>query len=76
MLSLYGSGFMAGTSTMVVLTPSHDMNVTLGLAGYVLVVGGRTRLLLVNNIAGAAVNVGLALFLIPRFGISAPPSRL
>ena len=76
LLSLYGSGFTAGATTMVVLTLSHVINATLGLSGYVLVVGGRTRLLLVNNIAGAAVNVGLALLFIPRFGIVGAASRL
>jgi O-antigen/teichoic acid export membrane protein len=69
LLSLYGAGFIAGATTMVVLTVSHVINATLGLSGYVLVVGGRTRLLLLNNVVGAVANVGLALFMIPRFGI-------
>lgn len=69
LLSLYGRTFRDGATAMAILAMGHVVNATLGLVGYVLVVGGRSRLLLVNNVVAAAANVGLALVLIPRFGL-------
>ena len=47
----------------------HLINATMGLMGYVLVVGGRSRLVLANNVVATIVNVALALLLIPRHGM-------
>jgi O-antigen/teichoic acid export membrane protein len=69
LLSLYGPAFTAGATAMVLLATSHLVNATVGLAGYILVVGGRSRLVFANNVAVTIVNVGLALLLIPRFGL-------
>ena len=69
LLSLYGSAFVTATTAMAVLAVSHLMNATFGLMGYILVVGGRSRLVFVNNVIGTVVNVGLAWLLIPRFAI-------
>lgn len=69
LLSLYGSAFVTATTAMAVLAMSHLMNATFGLMGYILVVGGRSRLVFVNNVIGTVVNVALAWMLIPRFAI-------
>jgi O-antigen/teichoic acid export membrane protein len=69
LLALYGPAFQAGAIAIVVLAVSHFVNATFGLAGYVLVVSGRSRLMLANNVAVAIVNVALGLILIPRFGL-------
>jgi len=45
------------------------INATFGLAGYVLVVSGRSGLLLANNVVVAIVNVALGVYLIPRTGL-------
>jgi O-antigen/teichoic acid export membrane protein len=69
LLSLYGPGFTAGATAMILLAASQLVNATLGLCGYVLVVGGWSRLMFVNNVLAALTNIGLCLALIPRFGI-------
>ena len=69
LLALYGPAFQAGSVAIIVLTVSHFVNATFGLAGYVLVVSGRSRLMLANNVVVAVVNVVLGLILIPRYGL-------
>lgn len=69
LLSLYGPAFVAATTAMAVLAVGHLMNATFGLMGYILVVGGRSRLVLANNVIATVVNVALALLLIPRLGM-------
>jgi O-antigen/teichoic acid export membrane protein len=69
LLSLYGPGFQEGATALSVLAIGHLMNSTFGLSGWILMVGGRSRLILMNNLIVAIVNVGLGLTLIPRFGL-------
>ena len=69
LLALYGPAFQAGAVAITLLAVSHLVNATFGLAGYVLVVSGRSRLMLANNVVVAIVNVALGLILIPRFGL-------
>ncbi len=69
LLALYGSDFQAGATTVAILAMSHWVNVSFGLMGWILVGGGRSRLLLQNNIVVAVVNVLLGVTLIPRFGL-------
>jgi O-antigen/teichoic acid export membrane protein len=69
LLALYGPAFQAGATAMVVLAASHLVNASLGLTGYVVLVAGRSGLVLLNNIVAAAVTVVLDLILIPRFGM-------
>ena len=68
-LGLYGGAFAAGTGTLVVLAVGHFIVACLGLTPYVLVMAGRSRLLLVNTVAAAVLNIGLGVLLVPRFGI-------
>jgi len=69
LLALYGPAFQAGAVAIIVLATSHFVNAAFGLAGYVLVVSGRSRLMLANNVVVAIVNVTLGLVLIPRLGL-------
>lgn len=69
LLALYGPTFEPGANAITVLAASHLVNATFGLSGYILVVSGRSVLMLKNNVAVAVVNVALGLLLIPRFGI-------
>ena len=69
LLALYGPAFQAGAVAIIVLALSHLVNATFGLAGYALLVSGRSRLLLANNVVVAIVNVALGLILIPRLGL-------
>jgi O-antigen/teichoic acid export membrane protein len=69
LLSLYGPGFHSGETALAVLALGQMVNATMGLPGWILLVSGRSRLLLLNNAVGAVVNVGVGLALIPRLGL-------
>jgi O-antigen/teichoic acid export membrane protein len=69
LLSMYGRTFQAGTLAICVLAVSHLVNATFGLSGYILIVSGRSRTLLANNVVVAIANVALGLLLIPRYGL-------
>ena len=69
LLGLYGPEFAAGATAMIVLVASHLVNATLGLTPWLLMVSGRSHLMLVGNCVCAALNILLGLLLIPRFGI-------
>jgi O-antigen/teichoic acid export membrane protein len=66
---LYGSAYAGGAAALVLLAFAHLASASLGLVGWVLVAAGRSRLALLNNIAGVAFNVGGGFFLIGRYGL-------
>ena len=69
LLALYGPAFQEGATAVCILAVSHWINVSLGLVGWILVTGGRSRVLLLNNVLSAALNIGLGIALIPRYGL-------
>lgn len=69
LLAMYGPDFRDGAPALVILALGHTVNASLGLCGWILVTSGRSRLILLNNIVGAAVNVVAGLLLIPRLGL-------
>jgi O-antigen/teichoic acid export membrane protein len=69
LLGLYGADFVAGAQAMIVLVVSHLINATLGLTPWLLMVSGRSHLMLAGNLMCAALNILLGVLLIPRFGI-------
>ncbi len=69
LLSLYGPGFQEGATALSVLAIGHLVNSTFGLSGWILLVSGRSRLILVNNLVAVVVNVAMGLTLIPRLGL-------
>jgi O-antigen/teichoic acid export membrane protein len=69
LLALYGSAFQEGATALVILALSHWVNVAFGLSGWIMLGGGRSRLLLQNNIVVAVVNIILGVTLIPRLGL-------
>jgi O-antigen/teichoic acid export membrane protein len=66
---LYGAGFVSGTGAVAILAVSHLINASCGLVGWVLVAGGRSRLVLINSAAGVLVNVTLGIVLTARLGV-------
>jgi O-antigen/teichoic acid export membrane protein len=68
-LSLYGNAFVAGADTLIVLALAHLVVGCLGLTPYVVAMGGRSRLFLLNNLGAAALNVALGVILVPRLGL-------
>jgi len=69
-LQLYGPAFAAGTGALFILAAHNLIVACLGLTPYVLAMGGRARLFLINNLCAAALNIALGVVLIPRMGIS------
>jgi O-antigen/teichoic acid export membrane protein len=70
LLGLYGKVFIAGAGTLVILACAHLVVGCLGLTPYVIAMGGRSRLFLLNNIGAAIVNIVVGVILVPRVGIA------
>ena len=69
LLALYGREFQEGANALCVLAVGHLLSSTFGLVGWILMVMGRSRLVLMNNITAAVANVLIAVALIPRLGL-------
>jgi O-antigen/teichoic acid export membrane protein len=69
LLGLYGQAFVAGSTAMIILAVAHLVNASLGLTPWLLMVGGRSRLMLFDNAFCAGLNIVLGLLLIPRLQI-------
>jgi O-antigen/teichoic acid export membrane protein len=67
---LFGSSYLPAAAAVIALTASHLANAAFGLTGWVLVVAGSSRLLLLNNLIAALFNVPVAYLLIRRFGVA------
>ncbi|HJX65687.1 MAG TPA: oligosaccharide flippase family protein [Polyangia bacterium] len=69
LLRFFPQAFLAAGPVLVVLLLGHLVNGTLGLTGWVITMGGRSRLILLNNLVSASSNVVLCCLLIPRMGL-------
>ena len=69
-LGLYGAAFVTATGPLVILAIHNLVGGCLGLTPYVVAMGGRSQLVLINNICAAGLNVALGWVLVPRMGIS------
>lgn len=65
---LYGPAYVGGAGAVVLLAATHFVSASCGLVGWVLVAGGRSRPILLNNFLGATFNVVASLLLVPRYG--------
>jgi O-antigen/teichoic acid export membrane protein len=70
LLPLYGAGYANGVSAMGFLILGHLVNSVFGLTPYVIVMSGRSSLFFWDNLGAAALNLGLSLLLIPRYGVT------
>jgi O-antigen/teichoic acid export membrane protein len=69
-LSIFGHSYRAGSSVMVILACSMLLASACGQVDVVLTSTGRSALSLANGLVALAVNVGVDLMLIPRYGIT------
>lgn len=69
LLSLFGPGFEEGAFVTMLLALGELFNVATGPCGQILLMSGRPALIMASNLAGLGLNVGLNLWLIPRYGI-------
>lgn len=70
LLLLFGHGYAAGRTVMLVLAASMLLATACGMVDVMLTMAGRTRWSLANVGTALVVNVGLNLLLIPHFGIN------
>ncbi len=68
-LLVFGEGYDAGSTVVVVLSAAMLVAVASGSVDTVVLMSGRSWLSLGNTVAALVVNVGLNLFLIPRWGV-------
>lgn len=68
-LGLLGPAFVAGWMPLSILSVGYYCKTVVGVAGVLLVVGGKPRLEVWNGVVTATLNICLNLLLIPRFGL-------
>jgi len=68
-LNFFGSEFIVGSSTLIVLSIAQMINTASGTNALILGLSGREKLLLFNNISMIVLNVGMNSILIPKMGI-------
>ncbi len=69
-LLMFGRDTLVASSVLVLATTGHLLSGTLGLGGQVLMMAGRSRVVLANQVGSTALNFILCLLLVPRFGIN------
>jgi O-antigen/teichoic acid export membrane protein len=69
LLSLFGTGFRSGASALVLLAIAMFMNFSTGPAGATLIMVGRAHLGFIDHVLVVAAEIGLSLWLLPRYGV-------
>lgn len=70
LLGMYAAEFSIGYTSIILLSVARIITVSFGPCGYTLMMIGRTRILALNTILAAIINVLCNLFLIPILGIN------
>ena len=70
LLGVFGNGFGRGATALAILSVAMLVNLGTGNVTVVLLMGGKSSWNLVNTAIALALNVGLNLVLIPRYGIA------
>jgi len=68
-LSIFGTDFVAGYAVMILLCIGQIVNAASGSVGYMLMMTGRPLANTFNSFLLCITNVGLNLYLIPKYGI-------
>jgi len=68
-LLLFGPEYLPSTKILVILTGATFIQALLGAAGPTLSMSGYTKLALWNTVGAFALNFGLNIYLIPKYGI-------
>ncbi|HZD78775.1 MAG TPA: polysaccharide biosynthesis C-terminal domain-containing protein, partial [Actinomycetota bacterium] len=67
-LQVFGAKFQTGTSWLRILLVGQILNVSVGAAGFVLIMAGRTGWDLIVYASSFLLDLGMSLVLVPRFG--------
>ncbi len=68
-LRLFGEGFGAGRTALLILLAGQLVNVATGSVGFILIMVGRTGWDLAINAAAVGISAATAALLVPRYGI-------
>ncbi len=68
-MRIYGPGFAAGSSVLILLSLSSFIGAGVGASGQLLQMSDNQNIVMANNIVIAVMNVGLNLWLIPEMGV-------
>jgi O-antigen/teichoic acid export membrane protein len=68
-MKFFGQAYTIGSSALVILALGQMINVFVGANGIILNMSGHERLLLINNISMAIINIIFNAILIPKIGI-------
>lgn len=68
-LALFGAQFGAGSLALLILTAGQFINAAVGPTPTTLMIAGRSKLILVNNVATVTLNIALDWWLISRWGL-------
>jgi O-antigen/teichoic acid export membrane protein len=69
-LAVFGHSYQAGSDVMIILALAMIFSTACGQVDMVLITTGRSSWSLVNGLLAVAVNVGMDLVLIPKYGIT------
>jgi O-antigen/teichoic acid export membrane protein len=69
LVGLFQPAYAAGAAALTMLALAHLANAAFGLTGWALVAGGRSNLVLLNNVLGLVFNVVAGLYFTPRYGL-------
>lgn len=70
LLGIFGEEFMVGKLALILLLAGNFINSISGSVAYILMMTGREKIFQFILLAGAMINVGLNVMLIPRYGIN------
>ncbi|MCH8304907.1 MAG: flippase [Candidatus Marinimicrobia bacterium] len=69
-LSVFGKEFTEGAEVLLILGLAFLINSILGFAGQMISMSGRSKLVLMNSVGGASLNILLNWFFIPKWGMA------
>jgi O-antigen/teichoic acid export membrane protein len=70
LLRIFGGGFSRGSTALLILALAQLVNLGTGNVLIVLLMAGKSSWNLINSAVSVGLNIGLNLFLIPRWGIN------
>src|SRR5581483_2352029 len=70
LLALFGPKYKSGATALAILAAGQLINTAAGPLGQVINLSGRPYITLMNNGLVAAINIGVCIVLIPRYGLA------
>jgi O-antigen/teichoic acid export membrane protein len=68
-MGIFGQGFVAGALVLILLGGGELVNAGAGSVAYILMMTGRSKIILLNSSILCVLNISLNYMLIPRYGI-------